>query len=320
MASNSADSTLLARSVLVTGTHYSMTTLVGRLVAASGAFHLLHEPANAQPTLSYASIKPARWYEYYDAAQVGPLLAFLDNAIRGEGLGAELARRAASIRSPRHAVQLARFVQRTLPMRLVRKPAVIKDPFLIFSAHSLQQAIAMRVVLTVRHPCAFAESFIRAGKGFDFGDLLQPALLDTIPQEAKLIEQFARTPADLPDQAAALWRIIYGYAARYLVPHHRTLVIRQPDLIENTQHAASELLDFCEAGGTASLSFDRFLKDALGAHGTDFAPGQDYVRRNGRATLDKWRRRLQQDMIGRIRINTEEVAQQFGFGGQDWQV
>ncbi|NNC60428.1 MAG: hypothetical protein HKO05_10610 [Erythrobacter sp.] len=51
---------MLARSVIVTGTHYSTTTLVGALLQTAPEFHLLHEPLNPWPTLSYDSLEPSR--------------------------------------------------------------------------------------------------------------------------------------------------------------------------------------------------------------------------------------------------------------------
>mgnify|MGYP000117886545 CR=1 FL=1 len=307
---------LLQRSVIVTGTHYSMTTLVGRLLATAPEFHILHEPTNPEPTLSYVSINPPNWYEFYTSERVAELADFLAKAIVGRGFPAELMRRATTVRSPRQALQVVRYCQRTLPMMLKPQPAVLKDPFLIFSAAALQEMFGMQVVLTIRHPCAFVESFKRAGHGFDFANLMQPDLLQALPEEAETIAQLAQEPGALVTQASHLWRIIYLFAVKYLVDNTRTLVLRQDQMVENTAPTIDGLFEFCGASRTAAV--EAFLSKNLSAGRQDFDQGGSYIRRDGQATLNKWKNRLSPNEVSDIRRRTGEVAAQLGYDAESW--
>lgn len=316
MASDILQSNLLRSSVLVTGSHYSMTTLIGRLLAVAPEFHLLHEPANARPTLSYDSLKPANWYEYYGQARGEALAEFLLRAMKSEGFSREVLSKMGKIRSVRHALQVARYIQRKGPMKLAHKPAIIKDPFLLFAARDLQRMAQMRVVLTVRHPCAFTESFVRAGNGFDFANLLQPELFDAMPSEAAAIQGMAQTPKSLVEQAALLWRVLYGFAARYLIGNPLTAAVRQDEIVLETSETTKRLFAF--TGGTYNASTDRFIAENFTANAADFSKSGSYIRRDGRSTLNKWHGRLSCEEVVVIQGMTESIAAQLGYGPASW--
>lgn len=309
-------SDLLQRSIIVTGTHYSMTTLVGRLLATAPEFHILHEPTNAEPTLSYRSIHPPNWYEFYTGNRVDALVEFLEAAIAGSGFLGDIIGRATRVRSPQQVLQVARYCQRTLPLMLNPKPAILKDPFLIFSAAALQEKFGTHVVLTIRHPCAFAESFRRAGHGFDFADLMQLDLLKALPEEADTLAQLAKVPGDLVTQASHLWRIIYRFAAKYLIDNSATLAVRQDHLVKDTEPRVEELFRFCGASRTKAT--EAFLAKNLSADRQDFRQNGSYIQRDAYATLNKWKNRLSPEDVAVIRSQTEDIAATLGFCAKSW--
>ena len=90
---------------------------------------------------------------------------------------------------------------------------LLKDPIAVFSAGWLARTFGMRVVLSVRHPAAFAASLKRLDWTFDFDHLTCPAVADARPARAVRweIERPPRVrPGDIIDQAALLWTVIYG--------------------------------------------------------------------------------------------------------------
>lgn len=314
--SETSPESLFARSVIVTGTHYSATTLVGRMLECAPEFHLLHEPTNAAPTLGFDSTDPPHWYEFYDADRHDELRAALTRYLTAEGFVGEVARRFLRIRQPRHVLEVGRYVERKLPFLRARKPAIFKDPFLAFSARTLQQADGLKVVLTVRHPCGFAESFARKVGVFDFSDFLQPALLEALPEEAETIARFAREPQPELEQAALLWRVVYGFAARYLLDDPRTHVVRQDDLALDPDASLDALLAFL--GVPRNPAFDAFIEENLRAEAADFSGKGSYYKRNAKETLGKWRERLGPGQQASVRAMTEEVAARFGYDAGSW--
>ncbi|MHA6332303.1 hypothetical protein ACXYL9_01360 [Qipengyuania sp. CAU 1752] len=307
---------MLARSVIVTGTHYSTTTLVGALLQTAPEFHLLHEPLNPQPTLSYDSLKPPRWYEYYDASRYDELHDALARLLRRGPVLPETARRLARARTRQELGQALRYLQRRLPSVVSRRPAIFKDPFLAFSAHNLQEQAGLKVVWCLRHPGAFAESFIRKTEGFPFEDLAsQPALLDMMDDDAEQVLAFARERQPACKQAALLWRVVNGFAERHLLANSRTASVRQEDFIDSREDTAKRLLTF--VGGSRTPALRRFMEDKFGSAEIDQGSGS-YTKRDPRMAAEKWRGRLSREDAAIVREMTGPLAARLGYGEDSW--
>lgn len=307
---------LLRRSVIVTGTHYSTTTLVGAVLATAPEFRLLHEPLNPRPTASYDSLRPARWYEYYGEGRFSELQDGLARMLDRKNLPGAMLQRVLAARSVRELGQAARYVERKAPMLFAAKPVILKDPFLAFSARTLQQSLGTRIVVTIRHPGGFAESFLRKAGRFDFGDLAsQEALMETMPADAEAIARFASEEQPAIAQAGLLWRVVYGFAELYLLPHPRSILLRQEDLVERTDQAVDTLFAFAQASRTRAT--DRFLARSMGAGAADHG-GASYIHRDGKAAASKWRGRLSPQDVAVLRKNTGELAGRLGYPSDDW--
>lgn len=306
-------SQLFSASVIVTGTHYSMSTLVGQIIGLTPDFNLVHEPLNHQPTLGYATVPTDHWYEYFAASQSEALAQGLMDIQFGKHTPTLAAKRLIQARSLKDLARVAKFAKNGLTHCLYRKPAVFKDPFLCFSARHLQERYGMSIILTVRHPCGFAESLSRRGGGFDFMNLLQPALLDALPELANDIERFSYETQPITDQAALLWNVVYGFAMRYYLNDPNTYVVRQEDLASAPKVEVDRLL--FALGSERHAKLDNFLEENLnGSVSVDFAEkGTSYVQRNAQKTAIKWKSRLTQDEIEAVMLRVEKIAERYGY-------
>jgi hypothetical protein len=182
----------------------------------------------------------------------------------------------------------------------------------------MQQVDGMRVVLGVRHPCAWVESVVRRDGGFDFANLLQPALLEALPDHADRIRRFAAKRQEPLREAVLLWQVIQTFQAKYLLRNEHTALFRQEDLVAQPRAEARRLFAFARAAVPAGI--DRFLAASFGGGAVDHTVGgSDYSRRDGRGVLQKWRERLSGAEQALIRIETEELAQSLGYGKADWE-
>lgn len=306
---------LFRDSVIVTGTHYSMSTLVGRILGAAETFNLIHEPLNHERPLGYATVPTSHWYEYFGADRSTRLAEMLVDIQFGRNTIREAMIRTARIRSGRDVLRIGKFTRTGLRHATQPKRAVFKDPFLCFSARQLQENYRLWVVMTVRHPCGFAESLARRGIGFDFNDLLQPELLDAMPEIAEEIARYAHETQPVLQQAALLWRLVYGFADTYLLNHPRTTFIRQEDIATQPADEVTRLFSFIGAPKTATV--DQFVKETLNASApSDFdrSAAASYVHRDARETTLKWRQRLSQEDIQAVMQITGNIPRRFGYG------
>ena len=302
---------LFRQSVIVTGTHYSMSTLTGQILGTAPEFHVIHEPLNAEPTLGYAALAPDHWYEFYDDDRYDTLRNALYNYASGCGIFVNTFSRLPKVRSKRDVLRVGKFALTNLKLLQRPRRVVFKDPFLAFSASQLQDKDDLYAVICVRHPCGFAESLKRRGKGFDFTDLAaQPALMEAVPDIASDIQRFATTKQPLVAQAALLWRAVYGFAAERMLNNPRTSVLRQEDM------AADPVLEtdriFSAVGATRTRKVDEFLRNSLSAQASDFT-GKSYTKRNARDTANKWRERLPPDEIATVMQISGSVPALYGY-------
>ena len=316
MAEQHCPDPLLARSVIVTGTHYSTTTLVGALLDTASEFTLLHEPLNPRPTLSYDSLAPPRWYEYYPADRFYELQSGLASMLRRGPVLAQAVKRLGRVRSLRQTGQAVRYAQRRWPSVVSQKPAILKDPFLAFSALTLQQEAGLKVVWCLRHPGAFAESFLRKAGSFDFADLAaQPDLHSLLGGDADEVLRFASSKQSPVQQAALLWRVINGFGARYLLPDQRTMLVRQEQFAIDRDTTIRRLLGF--AGGTYGRRTERFAARQFGSGGIDHQ-GASYIQRDPVQAANKWRNRLSPEDIAVLQAETAQLAAELGYDEATW--
>ncbi len=226
------------RPILVTGAHRSGTTWVGKMLAASPRLAYISEPLNVLHRQGVLRASVKHWYTYISSANEDTYLPGLREtlAFRYHPL-AEFQ----SLRSRKDAGRMLRDWNIFTRGRLLNRQPLIKDPFAIFSAPWFAERLGCRVVITLRHPAAFASSLKRLKWNFDFSDLLaQPLLMKSLlePFRAEM-EAIQSTPQDIIGQASLLWRIIYRVVAQYQHEHPEFILVRHEDLSIDPQAGLS---------------------------------------------------------------------------------
>ncbi|NNC60429.1 MAG: hypothetical protein HKO05_10615 [Erythrobacter sp.] len=180
----------------------------------------------------------------------------------------------------------------------------------------MQEKAGLKVVWCLRHPGAFAESFLRKTEGFPFEDLAsQPALLDMVGDDAEQVLVFARKRQSASMQAALLWRVVNGFAERHLLANPRTASVRQEEFIDAREDTAARLLAF--VGGSRTPALRRFLADKFGSTEIDQGSGS-YTSRDPRMAAEKWRVRLSPEDAAIVREMTGPLADRLGYGEDSW--
>jgi predicted metal-dependent HD superfamily phosphohydrolase len=302
--------------LLVTGAHRSGTTWVGTMLAASGTYAYVSEPLNVHHRQGVLRAPVEHWYTYIcEENEVQFLPAFHDTLrLRYQTL-AEIK----TLRSLKDIGRMGRDWWRFTQGRLLGKSPLFKDPFAVFSAEWFAQKLGCQVVITLRHPAAFASSLKRLGWTFNFQHLLdQPLLMrDWLEPFRPEMAQAQADPDDLIFRASLLWRLVYHVVQQYQERGRPFHVVRHLDLsldpvqeykalyqelsIPFTPAAERRILKASQAGNPAELS-----ENAVHS-----------VKMDSRASLKNWQKRLTHDEINRIRDLTADVAGHY-YSEQDW--
>ncbi len=196
--------------------------------------------------------------------------------------------------------------------------ALLKDPFAVFSVPWFAQKLNCKVVITVRHPAAFASSLQRLNWNFDFKDLLEQPLLIRDYLEAYREQMSAIKADDVIGQAALLWKMIYHsvHTTRSLNPDIQ--VLRHEDFSRDPLNKYRDLY------AMLGLSFtSRVQKTILNSSGNDNAADLSLkkthsVKLDSAANIKNWKKRLSAEDLKRIRNMTEGVANTY-YSNEEWE-
>ena len=300
--------------ILVTGTHRSGTTWVGKMLAADALTAYISEPLNVLHRPGVFHVKTHHWYEYIceDNGQEY-LPAFQELLEFDYRLWDEIR----SLRSRKDFLRMGRDFLIFYNGLMRGQRALLKDPFAVFSTPWFARHLKCKVVITVRHPAAFASSLKRLNWPFDFHDLLDQPLLMRDHLEAFREEMRAIPSEDVIGQAALLWKMIYCSVHATREGHPDFIVVRHEDLSRDPVAGYRDLYRSLDLEFTP-----RVEKTILNSSSSENPVESSRKKIHGfkldsRATIDIWKKRLSLEEVYRIHKMTDEISALY-YSDADW--
>lgn len=300
--------------LLVTGTHRSGTTWVGKMLAADSSTAYISEPLNVLHRPGVFHTKVTRWYQYIcEDNQQEYLNSFKELLEFDYDLWAEIR----SIRSRRDFLRMGRDFAIFYNGLMRGQRMLIKDPFAVFSMDWFAKCLNCKVVVAVRHPAAFVSSLKRLNWPFDFQDLLDQPLLMRDHLEPFRKQMEAAKTDDIIGQSSVLWNVIYHSVHATLQRNPAFLAVRHEDL------SRDPINGFREMYKALDLDFTRRVeKTILNSSGSEnpvelSRKKVHSVKLDSRANMDNWKKRLTPEEISRIRTITGEVSS-FYYSDAEW--
>ena len=300
--------------ILVTGTHRSGTTWVGKMLAANPMTAYISEPLNVlhRPGVFHAKVK--HWYQYVCEDNEGEYLTAFQELLEFDyHLWDEIR----SLRSRRDFLRMGRDFLIFYNGLMRGQRALLKDPFAVFSTPWFVKRLNCKVVITVRHPAAFASSLKRLNWPFDFQDLLDQPLLMRDHLGPHREQMGSIGPEDVIGQAALLWKLIYRSVHEACERNPDFITVRHEDLsldpvpgyralytslgLEFTPRVEKTILNSSSSENPGELSRKK-------VHGVNL---------DSRANLDNWKKRLTAEEIERVRTMTEDVSTLY-YSNAEW--
>ena len=307
------------RTILVTGSHRSGTTWVGKVLATAPRTAYIHEPFNVDRPSDFTTLRMTHWYQRLNASPDGHEGQALEDLVSRRWRSPAL--RWSDWRNPRALYRTARTSLRRQYAARIARHIVLKDPLALLSADWLATHFAVMPVVMVRHPAAFVASVLLKGWSFDFQNFLrQPAVIDEFFPEDRsaIVAQTVRGEHDLLGGAALLWRLLHKVIQRYQEQHPAWIYLRHEDV------SADPAVQFCQLFERLNLPFTARTAGYL--RNTSETADRRYVLkstsihnvvRDSRQNIHVWQQRLQPAEITRIRTLVGETAEVFYCAG-DW--
>ena len=291
--------------ILVTGTHRSGTTWVGKMLAADALTAYISEPLNVLHRPGVFRVKVNHWYQYICEDNGKEYLpAFQDLLEFDYHLWDEIR----SLRSRKDFLRMGRDFLIFYNGLMRGQRALLKDPFAVFSTPWFAKQLKCKVVITIRHPAAFASSLKRLNWLFDFQDLLDQPLLMRDHLELYREQMQSIKSDDIIGQAALLWRMIYHsvHATRELNPDF--IIVRHEDLSRDPLSGYRDLYKLLDLEFTPRVE-ETILHSSSSENPTELPRKKVHgFKLDSRANIDIWKKRLSVEEISRIRKITEETS------------
>ena len=303
-----------ARPILVTGSHRSGSTWVGKTLANAPEVGYIREPFGVHHRRGVLDVDFPYWFPYICEENERPYLRPMRDMLAyryraGAGL--------ASARSPRDVALVAH--DRTEFARFRRRHArpLLKDPIAVFSAEWIADRFDAQVIALIRHPAAFASSLKKYDWTHPFGDFLaQPLLMrDLLSAYTDEIERFAREPHEIVDQAILLWNLIHSAIATYRDRRPEWFFARHEDLSREPVEGFHSM--FSAVGVPFSPETEQAIARSTASGNPAEVSDAGVLARDSRAGIWTWKARLSEEEIDRVRTGTEPLWRAF-YSDEDW--
>jgi len=302
--------------ILVTGSHRSGTTYVGRVISEHPSIVYIHEPFNIQwcrPGI--CSARFPYWFTYITEGNEALFYKHVKNTIT---FRYNIAEELKSLRNIEDVARMLRDYSVFFLSRLRSLRPLIKDPIAFFSAEWLASKFDMDVIVLIRHPAAFTYSLKKKNWTFNFSNFLEQPLLmkDHLYPFEKEIREYAEKEHDIIDQATLLWNIIHYMIIKYMKTHTDWIFLRHEDI------ARDPLGGFQIIFKKLNIEFSKYIKDVIKDYSCSTNPieqfkGSKSLKRNSKLLISTWKYRLTVSEIDRIRSKVENISEVF-YSDEDW--
>jgi hypothetical protein len=285
--------------ILITGSHRSGSTWLATMFALSEDSLIAHEPFNIEPW-AYALDGLAKyWFTYAPALPQDAAL---------EAFSKVLERRTRKIflkNEPQHWIPLLR-----------RGRLIIKDPIAALSSDWLARNFDLEVIVLVRHPAAFAASLKRLGWRHPFQHFLEQEMLMQRHLEPYR-DEIASEPEDIAEQAAIIWKCLYGTLFTYLDSNPNWLIRKHEALSGDPVVELRGLYEVLGLEWTAAVE-ENVMKYTRS--GNPVSVPKDTVhqlRRDSTANIARWKEILTEEEIARVYEITQPISGLY-YPDEDW--
>lgn len=298
---------MTTRGVLITGSHRSGSTWLGRLLAAADGLHYVHEPFNIVARVRWTAHPPPHQFLYVCADNADGWARELDQA-----MALRLPVAAQIVTSLRHgrARRLARMAHQARQARGLGHRPLVKDPIALFSTAWLAERFELDPVILVRNPVSFVGSLKERNWSFDFNHWAdQPLLMEHLLHDYRdAILAQARQPGSIVDQGILQWNAMYSVVDRFRRDHPDWMVLRYEDLAAAPGQEIPQI--YQRLGLTFGPDQQRRLRE-LTERGDGRGTAAMDLRRDSRAAMETWRDRLDPGEVDTINRGTAAVTELF---------
>lgn len=294
------------RHILVTGTHRSGTTWVGRTLSFPNEVELVYEPFNLDTTGYNFEYRFDHWFEFVPGSpkrkeiekQFDRYLPqnFIEWPIK-------------VCRETGYSLKTPLIFAKYLLLSHQRPRFLLKDPIALLSAGWLYDRYGLAVICTVRHPLPFVGSLKKQGWDFDFRNLLdQQELTEGLLSEYESEMKQSVRKSTFIERASLLWKVLNHVILHYKEAYPEWKFVKHENLASDPLQEFLALYDYLNLDFTGEVK--KYIESTTSSGNPAVAASNDYQPRDAGKTIHTWKSRLTDEEIETVLEITEPVRSQ----------
>lgn len=302
---------------MVTGSHRSGTTFMGKVLSLDKSLGLIYEPFNKSNFFGIKRFNTQEWYQYVDNTNGNEYFSNFEDTLRYNfSVDVEELKKSPISKT----LRLLKAYFDSQEFKLQHKRPLVKDPIALFSAPWLAKNFNMNVVILIRHPAAFVSSVKALNWKHDFNSFIhQPLLMNSHYLEPfrEEVEDFAANDYPIIEQAALLWRIFYSTVRSYQQEFPNWIYVKHEELSEDPLRQFHKLYDRLNLNYTKEIE-ERIIHFTCDDQFRDpIADNPSKLRRDSKKNINLWRTRLKAEEIAFIKDKVSDVSPYF-YSEKEW--
>ncbi|MBW2937722.1 sulfotransferase [Aureisphaera sp. CAU 1614] len=294
------------KNILVTGSHRSGSTWLGKVITSSSDYVYVDEPFNIGKNHKSSPFK--NQFEYLP----GKSVAFQNKAKKY--LNSFNSLFANTTFDKLIYIKSRKDIRKFLSEVKSRttRGYVYKDPLALMSAEWIYKNYGWDIVVLIRHPAAFVASLKVKNWQFYFKYFSEQEMLINTHLQAysKTITEYTNNRPDILKQGILLWNILYSMVC-YLQEKYKEewYFVKHEDLSLQPMEEFEKLYNFLK------IEMDDRVKDYILE--TTSSKEQTLLKRDSKKNISSWKNRLSLQEIQEIKEGTKEVWKHF-YSDEDW--
>jgi hypothetical protein len=298
--------------ILITGSHRSGTTWVGQIISeASKKIFQVYEPFNPECPPGMARPIFNSLYYHVDGMKFPQYELAAKNLLKGcfPAFGGKSMSIRSRISLVKKSIEIAFAKYRKKRFLIKSSEAMLWSEFFIKNTNS-------KVVMLIRHPCAFVASCERMEWGYELENLIQQDTFysDFIKNDSEFMNPAQSNIPKRMVENTWLWIFLYRYALKLIEKGYEKngnlLLTRHEDLCNNPLYEFQKIFSFLGIDFNLDTQ-DRISKQTTGNTVIVDKSTQHCLVRDSRKTAVSWKEFLDKNTIEWIRSTTSGIAGKF---------
>lgn len=299
------------RPILVTGSHRSGTTWIGRTIAKHAKVRYVQEPFHVRVPNRIVGLELDTWYAHFRSSKQQDEIASTFSGLlhASPAKFAKDACRAAGLdwKTP------ARYTKHLVQEAIMQPRILVKDPIALMSAGWLYEEYGFQVICMTRNPLGFVGSLKAAGWDFDFENLQrQKNLMQGVlaPFQDDVVAMCAQhEETSFLQRATLLWNILHHVILEYREQYPDWLFVKHEEVAADPMDGFAKIYQHLDLEFGPSIQ--RYVLESTSARNPEEGKSTRYQARDAKEVLRAWQKRLTDEEVEFIKTDTAKVASQF---------